>query len=284
MIDWQLSIGSLVMGGPPGSNDYIVSSVDGFGIPAVRNGDTDRPADVGGFFGRDFVGSRTVTAVVVVDCDTPSDALDALDALIAEWQVLTPDTTTTKPLTVQRPGRAAQRWNGRPRRAVVDDSMIGAGVITVTLEYAAADPRIYEDALNTLTTGLESPGVGRTYPLTFPRVYGAGGADGIVQVVNAGTFATRPVVTITGPCDSPAVLNDTTGEALTSTLTLGAADVLVVDFDQRQVTLNGAQRWDLTSDSSWWELAPGTTQVRFTASAFVAGAAMSIAWRSAWIG
>lgn len=284
MLDWQLSIGSLVMGGPPGANDYVVSSVDGFGIPAVRNGDTDRPADVGGYYGRDFVGSRTVTAVVTVNCDTPSDALDAVDALIAEWQVTTPDSVTTKPLSVQRPGRDAQRWNGRPRRAAVDDSMIGAGVAVVTLEYAVADPRIYSDALSTLSTGLESTGVGRTYPLTFPRVFGTDGTPGVVQVVNAGNFGTRPVVTITGPCNSPAVLNDATGEALTSTLTLGASDVLVVDFDQRQITLNGAQRWDLTSDSSWWELAPGTTQVRFAAAAFVVGAQMSIAWRSAWAG
>lgn len=285
MLDWQLTIGALTMGGQPGSNDFVVSSVDGFGIPDVRNGDTPRPADDGGFFGRDFLGSRTVTAVVTITADTPAAALTDLDALLAEWQVLTTDSTVVKPLTVQRPGRAAQRWIGRPRRAAVDDSLIGSGVIVVTLEYAVADPRIYDDALSTLSTGLQQLGGGRSYNLVFPRVYGGAlGDGGVVQIVNSGNRATRPVVTITGACNSPAVINDTTGEILQSTLSLVASDVLVFDFDQRLITFNGSQRWSLTSDSVWWELAPGTTQVRFTASAFVAGASMSIAWRSAHIG
>lgn len=282
MLDWQLSIGSLTMG--PGT-DYVVSSVDGFGIPAVRNGDTPRPSDVGDFFGRDFIGSRTTAIVVIIEADTPTAALDDLDALLSEWQLATPDATTTKPLTVQRPGRAAQRWNGRPRRAAVDDTNVGAGVIVVTLEYQSADPRIYSDSQSSLSTGLQSVGGGRSYPLTFPRVYGgAVGAGGVVQCANDGNYSTRPVVTITGPCNSPVIWNDTTGEKLALTLSLGASDVVVVDFDQRQVTFNGAQRWALTSDSVWWELAPGTSQVRFTAAAYVAGAQMSIAWRSAWIG
>src|SRR5262245_60399244 len=46
--EYQLAIGDLVLG--PGT-DYIIHDVDGFGSPADRNGDTDRPRDHGAFYG-----------------------------------------------------------------------------------------------------------------------------------------------------------------------------------------------------------------------------------------
>lgn len=280
MTDWTLTIGAITMG--PGT-DYIVTEVDGFGIPDVRNGDTDRPIDVGGYFGRDFIGSRTVTISVACVGDNLSDAIDAHDALMTEWYLTTPDSTTIKPLTVQRPGRAAQRWNGRPRRAA-SSPIGGDGVIAVVLEYACADPRIYDDAQSSGSASLPTVGGGRAYPLTFPRVYGTQSTGGFVIATNAGNFPTRPVVTITGPCNSPSVSNDTTGDTLKTTLVLTSTDTVVIDFDQRTVTFNGSQTWSLTSDSVWWELLPGDNQIRFSAAAYVLGASMSITWRSARIG
>lgn len=279
--DWQLQIGSLTLG--PGT-DYVVSSVDGFGKPDMRNGDTARPIDDGSYFGRDFLNSRTINVVVNIAADTPELALDAHEALMAEWQLSTPDSTATKPLTFKVPGRDARRWNGRPRRCATDLSTVGAGVIKETLEYVAADPRVYSDALLELSTGMQSPGVGRSYPLTYPRTFGAIGTDGSLQITNAGTYPTRPVITFRGPCSDPTVWNDATGEFVTLGVTLTASDVVVVDFDARQMTFNGAPRWDFYASSTWWELAPGTTQVRFTADAFQAAASMSVAWRSAWLG
>lgn len=281
--DWQFTIGALIMGP---DTSYVVAAVTGlFGTPDIRNGDTPKPADDGGFYGLDFLAARSGALTVVINEDTPADAYSALDTLLAEWQLVTTDTTATKPLTVKRPGRDAERWNGRPRRVSIDDTNIGGGVIVATLEYVVADPRLYSDVVSTLTTGLESPGGGRSYPLTFPSVFGGAiGDGGVVQVVNSGNRAASPLVTFYGPCNSPAVWNDTTGEKLQSTLSLASGDVLVVNFDQALVTFNGAQRWSLTSDSVWWALAPGTTQVRFTAASTTGAPSMSIAWRSARIG
>lgn len=279
--DWQLQIGALVMGPTTG---YTVTSIDGgFGKTDMRVGDTARPLDHGSFYGRDWLGARTVTVTVRVSGDgDPATASSRLDALLNEWQLVTPDTTTTKPLSVRRAGRSTQRWKGRPRRAAVTE--VSPSSYDVVCEYFAADPRLYDDFLTTVTIGLPLVSGGLTFPITFPIAFGDLGGGGTATLRNNGNFPTRPTVTITGPCISPELWNDTTGEAFKSTLTLGATDVMVVNFDQRSVTFNGAERWSQTGDSVWWDLQPGGNSIRFLAHGPEAGAQASIQWRSAWIG
>lgn len=283
MNDWQLSINGLVMG--PGTQ-YIVNSVDGFGIPEVRDGDVARPQDIGDFYGQEYIGNRTVTPVVTITAwdGTFVTAQGLYDALVAAWQVDGSNTTNTAPLTVTRTGINAQRWNGRPRRLASVTTSQASGIIYCTLEYVCADPRIYDDALSTGTTGLPASTVGLTYPRTYPRVYGTASSAGVIAALNSGNIAVYPLATITGPCTGPILTNGTTGARIASTLTLGASDVMVVDFDQKTITFNGAQRWALTQDSAWWSLAAGTTNVLFNASGFSAGASLSLSWRSARIG
>ena len=281
--DYTMQIGDgLVIGA---GTEYIVTEVDGFGIPAVRNGDTPRPSDRGSFFGRDFIGHRMVTVKVTVVGDSDSDALDNLEALFAAWQLATPDGDAYMPLRFQVPGRDTRRFHGRPRDAAVDETAIQGAQIPVTLLFATADPSIFSDDLSSDTVPLADPGGGRSYPLTFPRVFGSGGvAGGVIFATNQGNYATRPVATIVGPCVNPSIENVDTGEVMAFTITLASTDTLVVDFDARTVELNGASRYSTkTTASTWFELAPGTTEIHFTASSFTAGAELTLEWRSAWM-
>lgn len=281
--DFTLQIGDsgLIIGA---GTDYLVTEVDGFGVPPVRNGDTPRPADRGSYFGRDFIGQRLVTLKVVVVGDDQSAALDNLDALFAAWQLDTPDGSAYMPLKFLVPGRDARRFHGRPRDAAVDETTVQGSQIPVTLLFATADPSIFADALSSDTVPLADVGSGRTYDLTFPRVYGAGSAGGIILAENAGNYPTRPVATIVGPCTNPTIENVDTGETMDFVISLTADDSFVVDFDARTIELNGQSRYSTkTTASTWWELAPGTTEVHFNANAFELGASLTLEWRSAWI-
>lgn len=277
----QVGEGGLTIGA---GTDYLITEIDGFGIPTVRNGDLPRPSDRGAYFGRDFIGQRMVTLKVTVSGDSDSDALDNLDALFGAWQLDTPDGSAYMPLLFKVPGRNTRRFHGRPRDAAVDETVLQASQIPVTLLFATADPSIFDDALSSVSVGLANVGAGRTYPLTYPRVYGAGASGGIIEALNAGNYASRPVATIVGPCVNPIVTNADTGEFVQCIITLGSTDSLVIDFDARTVELNGESRYSTkTSDSTWWDLAPGTTEVHFTANAFTTGATCTLAWRSAWM-
>lgn len=281
---WQVGDdgpGALVMG--PGTN-YLVTEPDGFGIPAVRNGDLPRPADRGSYFGRDFIGQRMVTLKVTVAGVSPTDVVSNLQDLLAAWQLDTPDGSAFMPLKFKLPGQDVQRFHGRPRDAVPDYSIIQASQIPVVLLFATADPSVFDDTLSSISVPLANVGSGRTYPRTYPRVYGAGAAGGIINAVNAGNFATRPVATIVGPCVNPRIENVLTGETMSFTIALASTDSLVVDFDARKVELNGQSRYSTkNSGSTWFELLPGTTEVHFTANAFSLGASLTLAWRSAWM-
>lgn len=272
---------ALVMG--PGT-PYLVTEPDGFGIPTVRNGDLPRPSDRGAYFGRDFIGQRMVTLKVTVGGTSPTDAVAKLQALFAAWQLATPDGSAYMPLKFKLPGQDVQRFHGRPRDAVPDYTMVQGSQIPVTLLFATADPSVLDDTLSSMSAPLQNVGTGRTYPRTYPRVYGAGASGGIILANNAGNFNTRPVATIVGPCVNPIVTNFTTGEFMQLAISLGATDTLVIDFDARTINLNGSSRYSTkASGSTWFELAPGTTEVHFNANAFSLGSTLTLTWRSAWM-
>lgn len=172
------------------------------------------------------------------------------------------------------------------RRSIPYDAghMDYAGV--ASLEVIASDPRIYDAVLQTLTTGLASSSGGMTFPFTFPFTFGTSGTGGQFQVTNSGNFAVRPILTIKGPVDTPIIENTTAGKKLRFTLVLASTDTLYVDLDAHTVLLNGtaSRRSALTSDSQWWELAPGTSTLRFSnAGVYQAAASLSVPFRSAWI-
>jgi Phage tail protein. len=257
--------------------------MDGVGVPEYRVSDVPRPQDHGLYAGSDYLSGRAVTLRVSIHGDTPADVVRLVDALLAEWQSPQPPApTAAKPLTFRPHGGPDRRLAGRPRRAAVSARVVGCRVEAV-LEYFAPDPRVYDDAETVLTVAAATSGGGRTYNRTYNLTYAAGGAGGNLAAVNAGNFPTRPVLKVTGPCDTPKVENVEAGRFLQADLALAAGEFLVLDTDARTVLLGGtASRYSsLIPGSSWWELPPGTSTVKFT-SADSQGT-LEVRYRSAYL-
>lgn len=278
---WQLEIGGLVLGAGT-SYQIDADGPAGLGLPDLRTSDLPRPQDHGVFFGADFFSSRSLTFDVWLLADTPADAVALMDALVAIWQPPAGDALT--PLTLRLPGQDGRVLYGRPRRLAYDVSFLRSGAPRASLQYEAADPRLYSATGGLVTVSLPTVTGGLVWPTGWPLVWGAGTAGG-VTITNAGNFGSRPVVTFRGDLIGPSLENVTAGKVfrMNDAYNLAADETLVVDFDARTVLLDGtASRYgDVDSTSQWWELQPGENQLRLGAHSG-AGSAL-VNYRSAWL-
>jgi hypothetical protein len=277
--DYQAEYSGLLMG--PGTA-YGLDDFAGLDdLPDSRTSDTPRPSDHGLFAGTDFAAGRTVDLTVKVEAASAALFRSALDSLID----VTDLQPAELPLTFRLPGMTAnRRINVRPRRRAVMPAKGLYGKITrVALQFFATDPRVYADDETVLSTSAATTGGGRTYNRVYDLTYAAGGTGGSIAALNAGTFPTRPTLKITGPATTPRVENVEAGAFLAFNLTLAAGEFLVVDLAARTVLLGGtASRYStLAIGSSWWQLPPGTSTIRFS-SADSAGT-LELRYRSAWL-
>jgi hypothetical protein len=115
--------------------------------------------------------------------------------------------------------------------------------------------------------------------------YGGGSLNNATAIVNAGSWITYPVITITGPVQNPTIGNITTNQYMTINASLTNTDTLVIDLNQKLVTLNGVSARNLVAGNSQWFGAPaGTTYFSFTGTLTVLGTtSATVVYRSAYI-
>jgi hypothetical protein len=126
--------------------------------------------------------------------------------------------------------------------------------------------------------------LGFSSPLTSP-IASPYNVTGSQIVTNVGTVATWPRFRILGPITNPRVVNNTTGQEARFTYTLNAGEWLDVYPALGRVLLGGVtDRYSAYDrpNSRWWQLQPGPNDIRLLASAFSAGASLTVYWRNAW--
>lgn len=279
---WQLQIGDVIIGA--GTNYQIdEGGPAGLGLPDLRTSDAPRPQDHGLFFGEDFFAGRQLTFDVWVLGDTAAGTTTLMDALIAVWQP-PPGQAGISPLTIRLPGQVDRILYGRPRRLAYDVSTLRGGAVKASLQYDAADPRIYSAAGAIAIVDLPSVTGGLTWPTGWPLTWGTGSAGG-ATIANEGNFRSRPIVTFHGELVGLSLENVTVGRTfqMQDSYTLASGDTLVVDFDARTVLLNGtASRYgDVDATSQWWELQPGDNQLRL--GSILGDGYAEVSYRSSWL-
>lgn len=156
------------------------------------------------------------------------------------------------------------------------------GEVSFTIGLVAPDPRRYAAALKSASVQAAVTLNGITPPLTPPITMPANGMPAVIVASNGGNFETRPVVQVNGPIQNPSLTLVDSGQVVSFTgLVLATGQQLIVDFDQRQATLNGAlQPADISC--AWWVLAPGLSTIRLGGIAS-SGSGMTVQWRDAYI-
>jgi Siphovirus-type tail component, C-terminal domain len=279
---YQMSYAGLLVGD---GTAYELNQIEGLAdMPDLRTSDRTRLRRHGELPGDDFLEGRSIVLTLEVFGADDTAFQAAIDALKAAFTPGNPETA----LTLQVPGIAGggqRRLNVRPRKLAlpvdVDRFFYRQPIVAIQLD--ATDPRIYDDALQSVATSLAATPTGHTWNNTWNLSWGTAGVSGSIFALNAGTFPTLPAFRIDGPVVNPSIENITDGLTLAFNITLGSGEFLDVDSDARTVLLGGtASRYNTLTTHDWFDLKPGVTELKFRGT--TAGAPqLTATWRSAWL-
>ena len=277
---YSFSFAGITFGGS--GSPYQILSVEGLeGLPGIRNQDDNRGYADGMFSGRDFLGGRTISITFQTFGVGATSAQTNFNTIQAK---LLPQTSGTTPLYFILPPSGEQFVNARVRalRTSVDPNYT-YGMITSQVEFFCPDPNYYDSTLQTASLSV-SAAPGRTYDRIYNLVYGFGSSATLTNIVNSGWATTYPTITITGPITNPTLGNVTTGQYLNLSGTITNTDTLVIDTQNKLITLNGASARNLLSSGTWFAAPAGTSQYYLTGSTTTAGlTAATVTWYNAYI-
>lgn len=274
-------------------NGVYVAKVD-IGAPAVREVAYDLPDRDGTLDQTAFVGARLITlsgqVIASAAAGTRQEILDRLSRFCRPGSrpTLTVALNDDIPRTIGLRGDQCAAPIERPGRCPFAAS------------WKAPDPRFYaadadgDPVVSSLTVFPPmSSTLGRSYNLTFPRLYPAAwGGSGFATAPVAGDFPTWPTYTIVGPATNP-IVSTTDAEGNTSavafsSLTLAIGDYVTVETATRAVYLNGDRAADRYSTidvtrTRWGPLYPIDTTISFNATSFASPAQLAAAWTDAYL-
>jgi hypothetical protein len=282
--DYQYEINGLLIGrGTP----YKVMNIDGlFALPDVLSSDEAREgADGERSADNETLAGRTITIDITMLTDEVAPLTN--DDLYEDLQAATSDIKTPLMFRIKRPGRPERFIEAKiRRRAFQANYEFSTGMAAGAVQLKALDPRIYSSDLESLQTVLQSLTGGRSYPLSFPRSYGAGAAAGTLTATNDGTYPTPVVLTVTGPLQDPIIEHIEKGRVLEfEDITLAAGEELIIDTGRKTALLNGVtSRRNLMKRAEWFLLDPGDNNIRFSSAISGPGqtGTLDIEFRSAW--
>jgi hypothetical protein len=136
-----------------------------------------------------------------------------------------------------------------------------------------------------ITPGGAAGEIGIASPMTDP-IASTLTATGQQFVVNQGDAPSWPRFRIDGPITNPQMLNNTTGQKVALAYTLNPGEWLdIYPQPSGAILLNGTSSRASALDfpnSSWWQLQPGSNDVRLLASSFSSPAQLTVFWRHAY--
>ncbi|HXH88251.1 MAG TPA: hypothetical protein VNI55_06555 [Gaiellaceae bacterium] len=259
---------------------FKLEEVTGFDSARVRTSIEDRPEYDGAVAGNSFLGSRPVTMSGKVVAESAAARNLAVVQLQRALRALRSDLT----MKSQASGLPAMQAGGR-----IESFRVSGGYVKeFQLGIVCADPRIYSQVLNSLTsTAGAGSGLGAPWPIVWPAVWGGGsGAEQVVTVVNVGNIESPPVFRAYGPITNPEIRNTTTGTSIwIDNLVLAVGEW--VDVDVANVTVVnhlGVNLYDRVRfpTSVWSLLSPGTNNLELRAVASGSGVQLTVSWRDAW--
>ena len=278
---YQFEFNGQAFGGA--GSPYQIQSVDGLeSLPSIRNQDDNRGYNDGMFTGRDFVSARTIS-IIFNTFASPSASAQANYNTIQ--QALLPQTSGTSPLYFKLSNAAGEQLvyaRVRTLRTTVDPNYT-YGYITSQVEFYAPLPYYYDSTLNTLSMTIGS-GLGRVYNRTYNLTYTTGSAPYTV-VNNAGWANAYPTITFNGPVTNPIFGNVTQGEYIYLYGNFVDTDSVVINLQDKLITLNGNPARNLMlGGSEWFSASPGNNNFFWYGTGTLAGTtAVSVSWRNAYI-
>jgi hypothetical protein len=262
-----------------------VRDVAGMDGAQVRAPISSRPQRDGAILHDFWRGARYPILTVVLLYANLADRREAEDTLRAYTNSILKEYGTLR----FTPNGAAQR---ELRVRLMDALQIGnSSVLKVAqISFVAPDPLIYSVTTQTTSTSQVVAGLNEfQFAFSFPFSFGTETSGGNVEAIVGGTAPTWPTVTITGPCSSPTVRNDTTGKLMTFPgLTVSDGSTVVIDTSEETVLLGGSAsasvlRYIDPAVSEFWQLEPGPNAITFLGGGVGTAAKATVSWADAYV-
>lgn len=278
----RVDLGTIPLGGVDSAQVAWTINADdglqGWDSPDVRTQYTERTADHGAWAGPSYFQPR---AIAIAGTITAPDET-TLDTALEQLNSATPLTDTVLTVWETIPKQVMVRRSGRLLQKRITDRIAAYSVMLT-----AADPRRYSATLQSKSTGLPSISGGLTLPVTMPITITATTSSGSFTLSNAGSIATRPTLTVTGPVTTPTILAqrpDGTVTQLSYSDSLSAGDVLVIDCAAHTVTLNGTASRRRYLSGTWPEIPPGSSLTfQWSSPSYDPSALLAGTCRDAWM-
>lgn len=281
--NYSFSFNNQVFGGT--GSQYQIQSVDGLeSLPGIRNQDDNRGYADGMFSGRDFLGGRYISIIFNTFASTTASAQANYNLI---QQALLPQSSGTTPLyfILSNAGEEQVVYaRVRGLNTIVDPNYT-YGYITSQVQFFCPDPNYYNSNTQTATLAYSNP-TGRIYNRVYNLVYGGGSATLTTSVDNNGWATTYPLITLYGPITNPVLGNSTQNAQLNFNVAMSSADVLVVDLQNKLVTLNGNPARNTLISGTWFSASPGNNQFYLSGNAgstLVGVTEAVVTWQSAFI-
>lgn len=280
------------------NNTQIHSNTDGIGIivhpdikglemPAIRLPSFDRPNVDGAIVPNQLYGGRLISFTGRVYASTVS-AYRALRRTLETAVAIQRTAGVLYPITL--------------KMTTMDDLALQVDVYTKAFDFPDKEMLfgnfrldLFAPSLILLGQTLKTKNIytfyggGMAIPTEIPMDMDAGGVS--VDILNnAGNVNAYPIITLTGPLDTPTITNETTGESMAIAYNLTTNQKrIVIDTLNRTVvyyaTPTGSgtnKRSVLTGD--FITLAPGDNSVKLTLSAYDPDGVAQFAWRDSYGG
>lgn len=268
------------------ANGWLVESLD-LGSPQIREVVSPRPGADGDVDTSSLIGARDV--VLTVDMWSVSEPLWRMRDRLQAFQH-----------PALRPTMRLRRAPDAPEQILSLRAVAAPRIIDpVDDDRVVATWRAPRGVLQSaerqravVFPGLPGGEAGVEFDVEFDIEFPPQAPPGAGQVVNLGTAAAAPVLSVFGPCGAAAgpddrivVSNATTGgELVFEELEILSGEYLEIDVERRTILLNGdpsQSRYDRlrVAESRWWDLAPGANVLLFRPDTSSGSAQMVVEWR-----
>lgn len=277
-VDMQVSVAGLLMGP---QTPYQLAGFNPWIRTARTTQSGERAWNHGSWSGKEFLQESAVPLRVFINAGTTGDWLRAHQAMAAAFA---PSQDGTDAEMRFRIDGTEYVMFGRPRMVEPETDLIVLGVGFTRCAFVGLDPLIYAGVESIVDTGLPSTSGGVEFPATYPVEFDAITTSGARQVTNDGTADTALTLRIDGPVTEPQVSlsRGTDVQTIRFNLALDANQWLTVDCANRTVELNDVASRRGQASGDFPILAPGTSELSWTANSYHSSALLTATWRSAW--
>lgn len=159
-------------------------------------------------------------------------------------------------------------------------------------ELTAHNPFPYDPEAISVPFALSGGGTSFVVPMVFPITFGSStlSVTNTISLTDVAAVDSFPIITLTGPINTPVITNNTTGDALSFTMNLGSGTTYTIDtrYGYKSVIdqLGAIKTGDLssTSDLATFSLAPGDNSISVTGTSATAATAITFQYYKYFIG